>query len=261
MHFDKNGFAYTLDRATGELLVGGAVRAGQLGEARRPRDRPPGGGLDEAHRRVARHDARTSARSSRAARTRSPAAFSPATGLFYLSDQQPLHGLRSRASAAYIPGTPYVGASTPYTAGPGRPSRRLHRLGCGQAERAPGRSRSSTRCGAARSRPRGDVVFYGTLDGWFKAADAQTGAAALEVQGRIGRRRRPDHLPRPRRQAVRRGLRRHRRRLVPDLGRRALRRPGRRARAGELHARPRAAHEPGWHGVDLRAAEQQSVVS
>jgi len=31
----------------------------------------------------------------------------------------------------------------------------------------------------------GDVAFYGTLDGWFKAADAKT-ARPVAVQGRIG---------------------------------------------------------------------------
>ena len=40
----------------------------------------------------------------------------------------------------------------------------------------------------------GGVVFYGTLDGWFKAVDARTGEGALEVQGRLGRRRQSDHL-------------------------------------------------------------------
>ncbi len=37
-----------------------------------------------------------------------------------------------------------------------------------------GRSRSAIPSGAA-SRDRGDVVFYGTLDGWFKAVDARPG--------------------------------------------------------------------------------------
>ena len=39
----------------------------------------------------------------------------------------------------------------------------------------PGRSRRTCRCGAARWRPPADLVFYGTMDGWFKAVDARTG--------------------------------------------------------------------------------------
>ena len=42
MQAPKNGFFYVLDRATGELLVGGQVRRGELGVARRHEDRPPG---------------------------------------------------------------------------------------------------------------------------------------------------------------------------------------------------------------------------
>ena len=43
----------------------------------------------------------------------------------------------------------------------------------------------------------GDVVFYGTLDGWFKAVDAQDRQGALEVQGRLGRGRRRRSLTGP----------------------------------------------------------------
>jgi len=44
--------------------------------------------------------------------------------------------------------------------------------------RAPGRRCGKRRSGTGlerRPRHRGDVAFYGTLDGWFKAADAKTG--------------------------------------------------------------------------------------
>ena len=78
------------------------------------------------------------------------------------------------APVTRIPGTPFIGASTPYTAGPG------------------GHMGSFIAWDAARGRKvwenkekypvwsgsvvtAGDVVFYGTLDGWFKAADARTG--------------------------------------------------------------------------------------
>ena len=52
VHFNKNGFAYTLDRATGEVLVAEPYVAGQLGQEHRSHDRPPGARLDQAHRRV-----------------------------------------------------------------------------------------------------------------------------------------------------------------------------------------------------------------
>ena len=37
VHFDRNGFAYTMDRATGEVLLAQAVRADELVVGRRPR--------------------------------------------------------------------------------------------------------------------------------------------------------------------------------------------------------------------------------
>ena len=49
--FNKNGFQYTLDRATGELLVGAALRAGDLGQEHRSQDRPAGAGFHQADRR------------------------------------------------------------------------------------------------------------------------------------------------------------------------------------------------------------------
>ena len=54
----------------------------------------------------------------------------------------------------------------------------------------------------------GDVVFYGTMDGWFKALDARSGNGALAVQDGLGDHRAADHVPGAGRQAVRRGARR-----------------------------------------------------
>ena len=49
-------------------------------------------------------------------------------------------------------------------------------MGSGRAQAGLGRSRRTFPCGPARSSPAGDLVFYGTMDGWFKAVDARTGA-------------------------------------------------------------------------------------
>ena len=92
--------------------------------------------------------------------------------------------------ANYIAGTPYVGANVKMYAGPGRQPRRVHRLGPGAAAQGAGRSRRTSRSGAARSSTAGDVVFYGTMDGWFKAVDARTGK--LLWQFKTGSR---DHRP------------------------------------------------------------------
>ena len=59
----------------------------------------------------------------------------------------------------------------------------------------------------------GDVVFYGTTDGWFRAVDARSGKVLWSQKLSSGHHLPADDLPGPRRAAVRgRGRRRRRRR-------------------------------------------------
>jgi glucose dehydrogenase len=76
--------------------------------------------------------------------------------------------------ATHIRGTPFVGAGSPYKAGPGG------NLGAFIAWNA----LTGTKVWEIKERypawsgalvTGGDVAFYGTLDGWFKAVDARTG--------------------------------------------------------------------------------------
>ncbi len=171
--FDKNGFQYTLDRATGELLAahpyvmvtwakGVDLKTGrpildpakQTGASKgQVKDICPSleGGVSPA----------------------SPAAYSPRTKLFYTSTNNFCMDWTAR-EVRYLQGTPYMGADTPYHAGPGGNlgsfiawdavnGRKVWEV----KEPYPGWS------GALVTG--GDVAFYGTLDGWFKAVDAKTG--------------------------------------------------------------------------------------
>jgi alcohol dehydrogenase (cytochrome c) len=77
--------------------------------------------------------------------------------------------------ANYIAGTPYVGANVRMYAGPGGNRGALTAWDPVQAkpswnvdEKFPVWSGTVVTAG--------DVVFYGTMDGWFKAVDAHTGA-------------------------------------------------------------------------------------
>src|SRR5207248_9102898 len=76
---------------------------------------------------------------------------------------------------------------------------------------------------------------------------------ALEVQGGVGSGWESHHVYRSRPPAVRRGLRRVRRRLVPPVGRRPLRRSGGREATRRLHAGHRPAHELGRYHMAVRA--------
>jgi PQQ-dependent dehydrogenase (methanol/ethanol family) len=173
VHFDKNGFAYTLDRATGELLV--AEPFVEVNWAER---------VDLETGRPVVDPAKLTGKSRGMVRNicpnleggkspASPASFSPKTGLFYVPTNNLCMDWQS-GDAAYIQGTPYVSANIPYTAGPGghlgafiawdaTTGQRVWEI----KEKFPVWSGSVVTAG--------DVTFYGTLDGWFKAADARTG--------------------------------------------------------------------------------------
>ncbi|TLY45768.1 MAG: PQQ-dependent dehydrogenase, methanol/ethanol family [Gemmatimonadetes bacterium] len=175
VHFDKNGFAYTLDRATGEVLS--AEPFVEVNWARRvdlTTGRPvlDSTKLTGASRGNVKHICPTLEGGKTPA---APAAYSPRTGLFYVSTNNMCMDYLA-AQATYIAGTPFIGAATPYHAG----SRGDGNLGAFIAWDA-GRGR---RVWEIRERypvwsgvlaTGGDVVFYGTLDGWFKAVDARTG--------------------------------------------------------------------------------------
>lgn len=173
VHFDKNGFAYTLDRATGELLV--AEPYVPLNWAKRvdlTTGRPE---VDESKLTgKSRGMAQNICPSLEGGKSpASPASFSPKTGLFYVPTNNLCMDWQSE-EAAYIQGTPYVSATIPYHPGPGdhmgafiawdaAAGKRVWEI----KEKFPVWSGSLVTAG--------DVAFYGTLDGWFKAANAKTG--------------------------------------------------------------------------------------
>lgn len=174
VHFDKNGFGYTLDRRTGEVLVAEpyvpvnwasgidrttgrprTVAAKQTGASRgMVRDICPSleGGKPPA----------------------SPAAYSPQTGLFYVPTVNLCMDWEA-SEAVYQQGTPFIGANVPYHPGKGG------HLGSFIAwDAATGKKRWEVKerfpVWSGSLATAGHLAFYGTLDGWLKAVDARTGA-------------------------------------------------------------------------------------
>ena len=88
----------------------------------------------------------------------------------------------------YIPGTPYIGANAPEKKGPGGHGGEFIAWDATTGKKVWGIEEPFPVWGGALATA-GDVVFYGTLDGWFKAVDATHGQGAVEVQGRLRRRR------------------------------------------------------------------------
>lgn len=172
--FNKNGFQYTLDRATGEVLA--APPYANPSWAKRV-DLTTG-------RPVLDPDKLTGASKGNVkgicpsleggVSPVSPAAYSPRTRLFYTSTNNLCMDFNA-TPVGRIAGTPYIGAGTPYYAGPAG-----SHLGSFMAwDAVSGKKVWETKepfpmwSGALVTG--GDVVFYGTLDGWFKTADAKTG--------------------------------------------------------------------------------------
>jgi len=175
VHFDKNGFAYTLDRTTGEVLVAEAFAHVTWAKGI---DRTTGLPIVDSTKTtgVSRGNVRGICPSLEGGKSpASPSSYSPRTGWFYTATNNLCMNFEA-APVTRIPGTPFIGASTPYTVGPG---------GHGGAfiawDAARGRKvweiKEKFPVWSGSVVTAGDVVFYGTLDGWFKAVDARNGRA------------------------------------------------------------------------------------
>ena len=173
VHFDKNGFAYTLDRATGRLLLAAAfapvtwAKSVDLATGRPVLDPAKQTGASRGNVKGICPSLEGGVSPS------SPAAYSPRTHLFYTSTTN-LCMDYAATRASHLKGTPFVGVTSPYFAGPGG------NLGTFMAwDAAGGRKVWENKepypnwSGALVTA--GDVAFYGTLDGWFKSVDARTG--------------------------------------------------------------------------------------
>jgi lanthanide-dependent methanol dehydrogenase len=173
VHFDKNGFAYTLDRASGRVLV--AQPFAPVTWAR---------SVDLASGRPVLVPSQQTGISKGlvkgicpcmegAVSPSSPPAFSPHTHLFYSSTNN-LCMDYTAAHASYLKGTPYMGVNGPYMAGPGGYLGSFIAWDASTGKKVWENKEPFPQWSGALATA-GDVVFYGTLDGWFNSADARTG--------------------------------------------------------------------------------------
>jgi len=182
VNFDRNGFAYTLDRETGELLVAEKFdpvvnwathvemdpESDQYG---RPQV------VEEYSTLAAGEDTNVTGICPAALGTKDqqPAAYSPKTGLFYVPtnhvcmDYEPYR-------ISYTAGQPYVGATVSMYPAPDSHGGMGNFIAWDATKGEIVWSlpeRFSVWSGALATA--GDVVFYGTLEGYLKAVDMETG--------------------------------------------------------------------------------------
>lgn len=171
LHPDRNGYLYVLDRASGQVLsadpfaavttsLGVDLKSGALryDPAKAPRAGKP---------------VRDICPASPGAKDWQPSAWSPRTRLLYIPHQN-LCQDATASTVSYIVGTPYVGADVKMKPGPGGHRGELSAWDP-VARKAAWVVKENFPVWSGALATAGDLVFYGTMDGWFKAVDARNG--------------------------------------------------------------------------------------
>lgn len=168
---DRNGLFYVIDRTTGEVLSAAAyVHV----NSNRGIDRKTGK-LIPVKEKEPRQGVvvRDICPASPGAKDWQPMAFSPRTGLAYIPHNNLCMDFEGM-EVSYIAGTPYVGASVVFKAGPGG-NRGFFTAWDPVKGQAAWQIKENFPAWSGALATAGDVVFYGTLEGWFKAVNARTG--------------------------------------------------------------------------------------
>jgi len=171
VHPGRTGYMYVIDRATGEVLSADAfahITAYDGVDLKTGRIRAVAAKEPQKGRVV-----RDICPAAPGGKEWNPAAFSPRTGLLYVPHLNLCmdHGL---AATNYVQGTPFLGAESKFYGGPG--GNRGVFTAWDPVQRKPAwRIKEDLPLWSGALATAGDLVFYGTLDGWFKALDARSG--------------------------------------------------------------------------------------
>ena len=168
---ERNGYVYVMDRTTGEVLSANAfgfvnastgvdLKTGAL--QYNPAKEPKVGSV-----------VREICPAAPGMKDWQPSAYSPKTGMLYIPHQN-LCMDEEGLSANYIAGTPYVGMNVKIYAGPGRNRGELEAWNPISGKQV-WAIKEDLPVWSGVVVTGGDVAFYGTMDGWFKAVDARTG--------------------------------------------------------------------------------------
>jgi PQQ-dependent dehydrogenase (methanol/ethanol family) len=172
LHPGRTGFVFVLDRETGEVLSAESYEPTNWAKGY---DLKTGMPVEDPSKRS--HEGtvtRDICPSSTGAKDVIPSAFSPRTGYLYI----PAHNTcmdYEGVQANYIAGTPYLGANVKMYPGPGGYQGELVAWDVARARKAWSVKEPKFPVYSGVLATGGDVVFYGTMDGWFKAVDARSG--------------------------------------------------------------------------------------
>jgi alcohol dehydrogenase (cytochrome c) len=171
VHFNRNGFAYTIDRVTGEVLV--AQPFGYENWASRVDLKTGMPVVNDAAQPIVDKKVENICPPDIGVKNWNPSAFSPRTGLLYAGVFNSCMDLTDHP-VQYIPGAPYDGMEMQRHAGPGGNWGEFIAWDPVAGKRVWSiKEKLYVWSGALATGS--DLVFYGTLDGWFRAVDARSG--------------------------------------------------------------------------------------
>jgi alcohol dehydrogenase (cytochrome c) len=171
MRADRDGFLYLIDRTNGEVLsadpfVFVTSRSGVDLKSGRPQENKQ---LEPSLGKISRNVCPASP----GGKDWQPMAFSSHTNLLYIPSNNLCMDFEG-VEANYIAGTPFVGANVRMYAGPG--GHRGEFIAWDPVARKKVWSiKEKFPVWSGATVTASDVVFYGTMDGWFKAVNGKTG--------------------------------------------------------------------------------------
>ncbi|PNE12224.1 MAG: PQQ-dependent dehydrogenase, methanol/ethanol family [Beijerinckiaceae bacterium] len=181
VHFDRNGFGYTIDRETGEPLVAEKYDPAvnwatkvDLDKNSKTYGRPLGVKKYSTEQNGEDVNSQGICPAALGSKDEQPAAYSPDTGLFYVPtnhvcmDYEPFH-------VSYTAGQPYVGATLSMYPPPGEPNMGNFIAWDAKTGKIVWQKKELFSVWSGALATAGNLVFYGTLEGYFKAVDAKTG--------------------------------------------------------------------------------------
>ncbi len=188
VHFDRNGFGYTMDRVTGELLIAEKFdpAVNWATHVDMKTGRPQVVARYSTHQNGEDVNSTNICPAALGTKDQQPASYSPRTGLFYVPTNHVCMDYEPVSGGEYVAGQPYVNAVlNMFPAGrvcPDCPNNNAEKNNLGNFiawDASTGKivwsipERFSVWSGALATA--GDVVFYGDLAGYLKAIDAKSG--------------------------------------------------------------------------------------
>jgi lanthanide-dependent methanol dehydrogenase len=181
VHFDRNGFAYTLDRTNGELLVADKFdpKVNWATKVDMDKSSPNYGRPEVVAQYSTDHNgedvnSKGICPAALGSKDEQPAAYSPETGLFYVPtnhvcmDYEPF-------KVSYSAGQPYVGATLSMYPPSGDSNMGNFIAWDAKTGKIAWSDPELFSVWSGALATAGGVVFYGTLEGYLKAVDAKTG--------------------------------------------------------------------------------------